>query len=92
MIWLVVAAFTASMSASRGDHRVHPHRLSHHTVARSIDRPACRTDHHSDHRVVADIERDGHPYQIGGALGSGLRRLHSATRTLGGIGFEGTKC
>jgi 2-polyprenyl-6-methoxyphenol hydroxylase-like FAD-dependent oxidoreductase len=43
----------------------------------------------SDHRVVADIEREGHPYQMEARWVVGCDGLHSATRTLGGIGFEG---
>jgi 2-polyprenyl-6-methoxyphenol hydroxylase-like FAD-dependent oxidoreductase len=42
-----------------------------------------------DNRVVADIERDGDRYQLTARWVVGCDGLHSATRKLGGIGFEG---
>ncbi len=44
---------------------------------------------HSDNRVVADIERDGDRHQMEARWVVGCDGLHSATRTLSGIGFEG---
>ena len=43
----------------------------------------------SDSLVVADIESDGEPCQIEARWIVGCDGLHSATRKLGGIGFEG---
>jgi 2-polyprenyl-6-methoxyphenol hydroxylase-like FAD-dependent oxidoreductase len=43
----------------------------------------------SGNRVVADIERDGDRYQVEARWIVGCDGLHSATRNLGGIGFEG---
>ncbi len=42
-----------------------------------------------DNRVVAEIERDGDRYQVAARWIVGCDGLHSATRQLGGIGFEG---
>jgi 2-polyprenyl-6-methoxyphenol hydroxylase-like FAD-dependent oxidoreductase len=43
----------------------------------------------SDKRAVADIEQDGDRYQMESRWVVGCDGLHSATRDLGGIGFEG---
>jgi 2-polyprenyl-6-methoxyphenol hydroxylase-like FAD-dependent oxidoreductase len=43
----------------------------------------------SDNHVVADVERDGDRYQIQARWVVGCDGLHSATRNLAGIGFEG---
>jgi 2-polyprenyl-6-methoxyphenol hydroxylase-like FAD-dependent oxidoreductase len=42
-----------------------------------------------DKRVVADVERDGDRYQVAARWVVGCDGLHSATRKLAGIGFEG---
>ena len=42
-----------------------------------------------DNRVIADLERDGDRYQIEARWVVGCDGLHSATRHLAGIGFEG---
>jgi 2-polyprenyl-6-methoxyphenol hydroxylase-like FAD-dependent oxidoreductase len=42
-------------------------------------------------RVVAEIERDGERYQIGAHWLVGCDGIHSPTRELSGIGFEGHK-
>jgi 2-polyprenyl-6-methoxyphenol hydroxylase-like FAD-dependent oxidoreductase len=42
-----------------------------------------------DDRVLADIERNGDRYQVEARWVVGCDGLHSATRNLGGIGFEG---
>ncbi len=42
-----------------------------------------------DDRVLADIDRDGDRYQVEARWIVGCDGLHSATRKLGGIGFEG---
>jgi 2-polyprenyl-6-methoxyphenol hydroxylase-like FAD-dependent oxidoreductase len=44
---------------------------------------------HPDNRVAADIERDGDHYQIEARWVVGCDGLHSTTRNLAGIGFEG---
>jgi 2-polyprenyl-6-methoxyphenol hydroxylase-like FAD-dependent oxidoreductase len=44
---------------------------------------------HPDNRVLAEIERDGGRYHVAAHWVVGCDGLHSATRDLSGIGFEG---